>query len=324
MLYDGGADDWTPEDVHAVLGCVVATRRALEDAGHDVDQIAVDQGFTWLAQTRKADAVFNLCEGIGGISSLESKVASAVELLGIPMTGGSAWTMTICHRKPILNAVLAARGLPVPQWSIPSDDDELGDFPLPAIVKPAAEDASVGVDQDAVLMNHADLRDRVEWCRAKFGSVIVQRYIEGRELAVAFVGDDTLPLSEIDFSGMPQDHWPIVTFDAKWTPGSADFKGTVPKCPADVAQGVAESTIEVATLAWQVVEGRGYGRIDMRVDADGKPWIIEVNPNPDTSPDAGLENMARAHGWSYETLVERILEAAFVPALASSRAGALR
>jgi D-alanine-D-alanine ligase len=81
-------------------------------------------------------------------------------------------------------------------------------------------------------------------------------------------------------------------------------------CPAEVTPGVARTLRDVAAAAWSAVEGKGYGRVDLRLDADGQPWILEVNPNPDLSDDAGLANMARAGGWSYDELVAKIVDAA--------------
>ncbi len=312
MIYDGGADDWSPEDIQSVLDPVRTVSDALGTCGHDVSRVPVATDLAWLDAIRGADAVFNLCEGIGGISHLEYKVASAIELAGVPYTGGSAWTMTICHRKPLLNAVLEAAGLPIPQWTVPDGRPISADFPLPAIVKPAAEDASVGVDQGSVVETRDALVQRVASVSQHYGEVIVQRYVPGREVVVAFVGEQTLPLSEIDFSAMPDGTWPILSFDAKWTPASLEYPGTQPMCPAPVEPALATRLVEVSKAAWRAVDGRGYGRVDLRVDEDGQPWVIEVNPNPDISTDAGLYNMARANDWSYAELVSRIVDCAFV------------
>lgn len=310
VLYDGGAHDWTTADIQSVLEPVNSVSDVLAAAGHDVVRVGVQPDLAWLEAVRGADLVFNLCEGVGGVSHLEYKVAGIMELTGVPYTGTSAWTMTICHRKPLLNAVLNAAGLPVPRWTLPDSDSFPEDFPLPAIVKPAAEDASVGIDQGAVLTSREALEQRVDWVRAKIGEPLVQQFVEGREFNVGFVGDAVLPLSEIDFRTMPDGAWNIVTFDAKWTPGSAEDVGTQPMCPAPLNRRLASRIMKVARKAWQAVEGRGYGRVDLRVDAKGQPWILEVNPNPDISTDAGLANMARARGWSYADLILAIVDAA--------------
>ncbi len=271
-------------------------------------RVQVGPGVEWLDAVRGTDLVFNLCEGIGGISRLEYKVASAIELAGAPCTGASAWTMTICHRKPLLNAWLQAAGLPIPPWHVVRKVEDIpADFPLPAIIKPAGEDASVGIDQGSVVTSRDQIGDRIHRLVGQFQELIVQRYIAGRELAVAFVGDRRLPISEIDFGAMPEGAWPILSFQAKWAPGSAEDVGSQPICPASMDPELEDHVTAVATAAWRAVEGSGYGRVDVRVDGDGQPWIIEVNPNPDISTDAGLARMARAGGWSYTQLVKRIV-----------------
>jgi D-alanine-D-alanine ligase len=141
-----------------------------------------------------------------------------------------------------------------------------------------------------------------------FDDVIVQRYVEGRELNVGIVGDTVLPIAEIDFSRMPKGKWPIVTYRSKWDQGSDEDLGSVPRCPADLPARVANEVRRVTVEAWRAVGGQGYGRVDMRLDDDGRPWILEVNSNPDIAPDAGLARMARAAGIDYSTLVRTICE----------------
>lgn len=264
----------------------------------------------WLQAVRGADLVFNLCEGIGGISRYETLVAATLELVGVPFTGAGAWTITVCHNKPLVNALLHSQGLPVPPWSVPQNGRIPQNFPLPAIVKPAAEDASVGIDQRSVVSTRRALRERVEALAQQFGEVMVQQYIPGREIAVGIVGDTVLPLSEIDFAAMPPGTWPILSFDAKWRPGSPEDLGSQPVCPAKLHPTLARRVRAVAVAAWNAVRGCGYGRVDLRVDRAGQPWILEVNPDPDISDDAGLSRMAQAAGWSYEELILRIAELA--------------
>ncbi len=313
MIYDGGAESWSPEDIQAVLASVTEVERVLARGGHDVRRIPINPDLAWFDEIRGADLVFNLCEGIGGISQLEYAVSSAIELTQIPYTGCSAWTATICHRKPVLNAILQAQQLPIPRWFTPDGGVVPSDWELPSIVKPAAEDASIGIEQDSVVTTQTGLRNRVEHIEALHGRAFVQRYVEGREIAVGFVGQHTLPLSEIDFGRLPEGAWPIVSFSAKWHEGSEEYVGTEPICPAKVDAELARRLVTLAQTAWQAVEGRGYGRVDFRVDANGQPWILEVNPNPDLSTNAGLARMARVFGWSYGQLVAEIVQAALEP-----------
>lgn len=313
IIYDGGADDWSPADIRSVLEPVNEVGEALKVLGHGVVRVPVHADLAWFDAVRDVDAVFNLCEGVAGESYRECNVAAALELARVPFTGGGSRMMTVCLRKPLLNAALRSAGLPVPRWHLPEERRPVpDDFPLPAIVKPAEEDASVGIYQRSVVTTRDELDARVVEYRGEYGEVIVQQYVSGREIAVAFVGEHTLPLSEIDFSDLEEGRWPIVSFDAKWTPGSPDDKGTQPVCPARVDAELAARTIAVATRAWETVNGWGYGRVDLRIDTDGCPWVIEVNPNPDISSDAGLVRMAKAYGWSHEDLVHHIVDTAFV------------
>ncbi len=314
MIYDGGAADWSPEDIQSVLDVVAEVSQALTKAGHTVTKVPVLPDLEWLDAIRKADVVFNLCEGVGGASYMEYKVASAIELAGVPYTGGSAWMMTVCHRKPLLNALLESAGLPIPRWCLPDHSPIPTDFPLPAIVKPAEEDASVGIEQASVVTTREELEARVTVMRQAYGELMIQQYVRGREIATAVVGEHTLPLSEIDFGQMPDDTWHIVSFDAKWTEASPEFAGTQPVCPAEVEPELAQRILQTAHAAWRAVGGSGYGRVDMRVDGDGVPWVLEVNPSPDISTDAGLANMAWAYGWSYEELVSRVVDIALTEA----------
>jgi len=197
----------------------------------------------------------------------------------------------------------------VPRWTVAQGKIE-DDFPLPAIVKPAAEDASAGLDRGSVVADRKALRARVAAMTEQFDEVLVQEYVPGREFNVGFVGTRTLPLAEIDFARMPEGAWPILTYAGKWEPGSPDDLGSVPICPAAIPQKLAERLGKVAEAAWRVMQGKGYGRVDLRLDEQGRPWVLEVNPNPDLNDDAGLSRMAKAAGWDYAELVRRIAEVA--------------
>ena len=226
------------------------------------------------------------------------------------MTGATAWTITVCHHKALVNAMLQAAGLPIPRWLVPKGHKVPRDFPLPAIVKPASEDASNGIEQASVAATRAALEGRVAWLSETYDEVLVQEYIDGREFAVGFVGDTTLPVSEIDFSQMPEGSWRILSYAAKWERGCTEDRGSRPVCPARVEKDLERKLVTMAQAAWRAMGGSGYGRVDLRVDGQGRPWILEVNPNPDLSDDAGLSAMAHARGWSYPELVLRIAELA--------------
>jgi D-alanine-D-alanine ligase len=309
ILYDPGAEDWTTEEIRSVLRAVDEIGTIFGAMGHEIRKIPVRHDMRWFHAARRADLVFNLCEGVHGKSDWEEHVVGTLEFAGIPFTGSNLWTLAACRRKPVANTLLARAGLPIPLWTIAQGkiDDA---FPLPAIVKPAAEDASAGLDRGSVVTDRKALRARVAAMTEQFEEALVQEYIAGREFNVGVVGTRLLPIAEIDFSGMPEGAWPILTYAGKWESGSPDDLGSVPVCPANVPQKLGDRLVKTAEAAWSVMEGKGYGRVDLRVDDQGRPWILDVNPNPDLNDDAGLSRMAKAAGWDYAELVRRIAEVA--------------
>ena len=309
ILYDRGGADWSSEDVRGVMIAVDDIAEAFAALGHDMRKIPVQHDLKWLQICRDVDLVFNLCEGVRGVAVWEDHVAAALEFLSIPFTGCGSWTIAVCRRKPLANTLLAQAGLNVPAWAV-VHGKIADDFPLPAIVKPAAEDASAGLDGGSVVGDRKALRAKVAAMTEQFDDVMVQQYVAGREFNVGFVGGRVLPLAEIDFTGMPEGAWPILTYAAKWHTGSAEDLGSRPVCPAQVSQRLADRVVRAAETAWRTMQGTGYGRVDLRVDDTGRPWVLEVNPNPDLTDEAGLSRMAKAAGWEYAELVRRIAEVA--------------
>jgi D-alanine-D-alanine ligase len=280
--------------------------------------------FRWLNRVRRADLVFNLCEGVNGHARFEDYVVGTLELAGVPFTGCRHWATTIAHRKHVANTLLSAAGLPVPAFTLAQANKTPSEFPLPAIVKPAAEDASVGIDNGAVCTSKRALKKRVALMLEQFEEVLVQEYVPGREFNVGFVGKRMLPIAEIRFDGMPEGTWPIVSYAAKWIPGSAEDEGTLPVCPAEMPEDLETAVTRVAREAWTYVSsGEGYGRVDLRVNGDGVPYVLEVNPCPDLSSNAGLARMGRAFGWSYDDLVMHIVDEALMRSQSHRAAAAL-
>jgi D-alanine-D-alanine ligase len=307
------------------VGNVHEIRDVLRRRGHEVELLAVRLGdFRWLSRVRRSDLVFNLCEGINGHARFEDFIVGTLELTGVPFTGCRHWATTIAHRKHVANTLLAAAGLPVPAFTLAQANKSPAEFPLPAIVKPAAEDASVGIDNGAVCTSKRALKRRVALMLEQFEEVLVQEYVAGREFNVGFIGKRMLPIAEIRFEGMPEGNWPIVSYAAKWIPGSPEDEGTVPVCPAVVDEELAKRIAGVAKDAWMhMASGEGYGRVDLRVNEDGQPYVLEVNPCPDLSSNAGLARMGRAFGWSYDDLVMQVVDEALMRSQSQNAAAAL-
>src|SRR5439155_656651 len=192
-----------------------------------------------------------------------------------------------CLRKELVNAHLRAQGIAVPDWAVVRAGDPLAWRRYPAIVKPAAEDASLGIDDRSVVRDGAALETARARAHQTWDRVRVQRFIGGRELNLAVVEDRVLPHAEIEWAlpdGLPH----VVTYAAKWDTGSVYDRGTVPRLLGPGEERLSARLSALARRVWRAVDGVGYGRIDVRMDERGRVWVIDVNPNPDLSPSAGL------------------------------------
>ncbi len=261
----------------------------------------------------QADVVFNLFEGFAGLPRTEAEIASCLQELGIPFTGSPAAALVLALDKPAAARRLRQHNIRVPEHQLLSVCD-LDDFHLnfPCIVKPAADDASHGLSENSVVFDTGALVSEVRATVERYDGTpaLVEEFLPGREFNVTVFGGaqpEVLPLSEIIYTlpaGLPK----ILTFAAKWEPQSAYFQNTTVKCPAEVTPALAGELRETALSAFKAIGCRGYARVDMRLDAEGHPVIMEVNANPDLSPDAGTVRQAKATGLSYKGMVARIVE----------------
>lgn len=257
--------------------------------------------------------VFNLLEGLGNRADLESEAAAILEGLGFRYTGSPPETLALCLNKARTKRVLESSGIPTPAYQVYNDRNIEISVPLPAIVKPIAEDAGLGIDDGAVVTAYEQLCERVEYILETYQEpALVEEFIDGREFNVALWGNGTpecLPLAEIDYSGIADPLKRICSYAAKWEPERDEYRLTPVICPAKVDGHLAERIRGVATAVYEALKCRGYARVDMRV-RDGRPYVLEVNPNPDISPDAGFPRAALAAGYTYSEMVERILRLA--------------
>jgi D-alanine-D-alanine ligase len=267
-------------------------------------------------EEKEPDIIFNLCESVGDESTHEMFVAGIYELMGIPYTGAGAFTLGMCQSKARTKQALSFHKIRVPRFALYKNANEVTeeDFELkfPVIVKPSHEDASVGIDNGSIVDTIAGVRKRVRYIFQNFDQpAIVDEYIEGRELNVAIIGNRRpiiLPISEIDFSGLPENYPHIVTYNAKWMEGTDEYKGTVGVCPAQVSTEIERQAKDIALKCYRIMGCRDYARVDMRLDKNNNLHVIEVNPNPDISDDAGFARSARAYGFSFDEIINKIVE----------------
>ena len=309
LLFDGLSALGKAPEVQ-LLDAIEAVETALMDWATEVVRVPVSNDGRWVERVRrgKFDLVFNICEGIDGEAVYEPRVISVLELLGVPFTGSGSWTTAVTLRKNVVNGLLDRAGLPVPRWTHIRRGDEISSVGFPAICKPAAEDASVGIEQRSVVRSMRALNARVEAMFEGWDEILVQRFIDGREVNVGILGDEVLPIAEIDFGDMPKGMWHIVSYRSKWETGSDEDLGAKPTCPADLPENLANELVQIARTAWRVVGGEGYGRCDFRIDQSGRPWLLEVNANPDISPGAGLARMAGVATLSYSQLIRKVCD----------------
>jgi D-alanine-D-alanine ligase len=269
-------------------------------------------------EEKKPDLIFNLCESLKGQSIHEMHVAGIYELMNTAYTGAATLALGTCLDKVLTKVILSAHGIPTARHTIYTNaesvslDDLHVRFPL--IVKPSHEDASAGIGNASVVYDVESLCQRIGYIVKIFSQpALVEEYIEGRELNVAIIGNKRpmlLPISEIDFSNLPPDYPRIVTYNAKWVEGTPEYIGTVGICPARLAPEVEQHVRDVALKSYRLMEIRDYARVDIRLDAMNTPYVLEVNPNPDISRDAGFARSALAAGITFEDMIAKIVETA--------------
>ena len=304
------------EDVKEIADHIV---RILSANGYEASGLGVTSDVTGaLGELRalKPAAVFNLCESIQGDNRFESLLPLLLELEGIPYTGSEPFALSLALRKEKVKEILGARGVPVPQGSLVSAESDLPSLALrfPVIIKPAREDASVGITRASVVTDRAALDAGVLHILDQYRQpALVEEYIEGREIYVSLLGRvdgelQVFPFFEIDFSAMPADRPKIVSFEGKWVEDSVEYKGTRPVRCEGLSSDLRDKVAQTALDAFRSIGLRDYGRMDIRLSADGTPYVIDVNPNCDLSDLAGgFSRAAKAGGLSYKDVILRLM-----------------
>ncbi|MGB9179166.1 MAG: ATP-grasp domain-containing protein, partial [Pyrinomonadaceae bacterium] len=243
-----------------------------------------------LLSSHQPDVVFNACEAPLGRTDLEAHVAALLEWLDVRFTGSGSETLALCRRKDRVNAVLKSFQVPVPRKGL-----------FPCIVKPADEDGSAGISSDSICEDASALK--LALARIK-GPAIVEEFLSGREFAVSLWGrnePDYVSIGETRFEGDLR----LNTYDAKWEIESADFANSPMFYDIALEPEMRKAIVEAAQGAWRAVEARGYLRVDVRLDAEGLPRVLDVNPNPELSPEVGIYRAVTEAGWSWERFVRQ-------------------
>jgi len=289
----------------------------LRKSGYEVSTLNIQDNIkVFLRDIEKnpPDVIFNLVELYKDSPTLEMSFCGFFELLNIPYTGAGPISLGTCQNKILTKGLLNSNKILTPKFAFINSPKKNYNINLqfPMIVKPSKEDASVGIDVDAVVENQEQLTKRIDYIFSEFHQpVLVEEFIEGRELNVAVVGDrrpKVLPISEIDFSTMPDHLHNFVSYQAKWDPYHEAYHKTIPICPALLPRRIELQVNETALRCFNILGLRDYARIDMRLSKDNKIYVLEANPNPDLTEDAGFIRSMKAAHYSYRRSLQMIVE----------------
>ena len=259
------------------------------------------------------DLIFNLCEGFQGKTHHEMFIAGLWELLEIPYTGNSPLTLGLAQDKVLSKGLFEARSIPTPKFQVYSETPRDTILTYPLIAKPSREDASLGIThEDAIIHDFDSLKNRVAELLKKYQQpILVEQFVQGREFNISILGNSpprVIAISEISFSELDDKTPHITSYEAKWLPDHPLYQKTPAICPAHVGNDLKQRLEAVALQVYDVLNGRDYGRVDTRVDADENIFVLEYNPNPDISPDAGFVKALKAAGIKYKEFVELLID----------------
>ena len=293
-----------------------AIEEALEGLGHSSVRIPFTRDlhiFTERFKEQAVDIVFNLCETVDEAPYLVWHAAAVFELLGVSFTGSTSVGLMLSTDKLVSKRLLKGRQIRTPKYIVYNGSLEFTTALLkfPVIIKPRFEDASIGIDQDSIFENDQELRKGLKKFLDRFGPVLIEEYIPGREFNITLLGYPTasiLPIGEIDFSAFPKNLYPIVGYRAKWDKASFEYHHSPRRFPQDLGRSLANKMQRVALECFHLLMVRDYGRIDLRVDDQGKIYVLEVNGNPCLSPDAGFAASAQESGLTYGDMIGMIVD----------------
>jgi D-alanine-D-alanine ligase len=265
----------------------------------------------------KTDLIYNFCEMVELESQEEVFAAGLFELVKVPYTGAPPMTLGLCLDKAKTKIILSHYGIPTAKFDLFNesiDGCKKINLRFPVIVKPVREDASTGINEKSVVYDRKELEERVEYIIKMFKQpALVEEFIDGREVNVAILGNNppvVLPISEIDFSHLPSHLPKIVSYEAKWIPNTDYYEKTIPICPAPLEPELERKIKDIALSCYKIMGCRDYARVDMRIDKEGNPYVLEVNPNPDLSRNAGFMRSASVYGLTPEETIVKIAEIA--------------
>jgi D-alanine-D-alanine ligase len=280
---------------------------------------ANNEAFTKLNEL-KPDIVFNFAEGLIGVNR-ESHIPAMLEMLGLPYSGSDPLTLGICLDKSRAKEILTYYKIPNAKFLVASQMEDVSylKFEFPLIVKPISEGSSKGIFSSSFVKNRTELEDEVKRIIISYDQpALIEEYLPGREFTVAVLGNGSeakvLPIIEISYDDFPKDVLPLYSYEAKWIFDTKENNFDVFECPAKLDKQLEEKIKETVLRTYNVLRCRDWSRIDVRLDKNGVPNIIEINPLPGIMPDpnenSSFPKAARAAGMNYNQLIQSALYSA--------------
>ncbi|HLE11596.1 MAG: hypothetical protein A2504_05445 [Bdellovibrionales bacterium RIFOXYD12_FULL_39_22] len=304
----------------SVQSVAQSVHRALLNIGliHvDVFPIKKLSAISKIISNRKHDLIFNLCETLDGDSRMEIEVAKLLERGRIPFTGNSAYTLERALSKFHSTTLLRQAHINVPESFLIKSLDELPTINFNQhrfILKPNEQDGSTGIEFSSVVNDQKELATQAKLLFENGqGPLIAQQYIDGREINLAIIGNKVNKFwncSEIDFSKLPENLPKILNYSSKWIEESPEYKKTVGIRP-ELSSSLRNKIFEIGIKTAKALKISSYARLDLRIDSDENPYVIDINPNCDLDPTAGLARSASYNGLGHEALIFKIMEIAF-------------
>ena len=297
---------------------IEAISDALRAIGHEPSTIAIDGRPSTLTKLRRseADLFFNLVESYAGDDTMEMHFCAYLELIGRKYTGAGPQGSVLAMDKSVAKKIIRYHEIHTPYSAVVYKGrvEYAQDIHFPVIVKPAAEDASKGIDAASVVSSVKDLLERISYIHDEFDApALLEEYIEGREIYAAVLGNDrpeALPLVELDLSKLPDGMPKIAGYEVKFDVNTEAYRVTKSAPARDLDEDTVNRVHEAALCVFRALRLRDYGRIDMRLAPDGRVYVIEANPNPWLDPAAEFAMAAKESGRSYTQLIREIVELA--------------
>jgi D-alanine-D-alanine ligase len=295
-----------------------AIAKALTELGHEPFEIPIDGKPATLTKIARenADLFFNLLESYAGDDTKEMHFAAFLDLVGKKYTGAGPDASYLAMEKSVAKKIMRFHEIKTPSSAViyKGQVEHAQDIKFPLIVKPAAEDASKGIDVKSVVDSIKDLMERIEYIHDEFDApALIEEYIDGREIYAAVLGNDkpeALPLIELDLSKLPDDVPRIAGYDVKFDVNTEAYKVTKSAPATDLDEELVESIHNIALETWRALKFRDYGRIDCRVTKEGQVYVLEANPNPWLDPSAEFFMAAKESGRSYAEMIREIVDGA--------------